>query len=136
MHYVYVPSFPRQAFYKTKNGTILPDPHYNYAEYYHFLNDIEKHIVDSYLVRDLIIDMDNILYKLSNENDIKGANNNRSDSLDVIKSFAKKYEDKGGGYNYFLDLAKEYIKRRYSFDFYRLSPEKNLGNSVDSLKKK
>ncbi|MBP3635065.1 MAG: hypothetical protein J6J17_01220 [Bacilli bacterium] len=132
----YVPSFPRQAFYKTANGSILPDPHYNHAEYYHFLNDIENHIINSYLVRDLMIDMDTILYKLSEENDIKGANNSSSDALDIIKDIAKKYEDKDGDYNYFLDLAKMYIKRRYSFDFYMLSPEENLGNSVDSLKRK
>lgn len=132
----YVPSFPRQAFYKTPNGTIIPDPHYNHAEYYHFLNDIEKKIINSYLVRDLMIDMDTILYKLSEENDIKGGNNNSSDALDIIKELAKKYEDKDGDYNYFLELAKTYIKSRYSFDFYRLSPEKNLGNRVDSLKKK
>lgn len=132
----YVPSFPRQAFYKTSNGTILPDPHYNHAEYYHFLNDIETNIINSYLIRDLMIDMDTILYKLSKENDVKGANNNSSDALDVIKDIAKKYEDKNGNYNYFIELAKTYIKSRYPFDFYRLSPEKNLGNSIDSLKKK
>ncbi|MDE6284211.1 MAG: hypothetical protein K2M17_00485, partial [Bacilli bacterium] len=132
----YVPSFPRQAFYKTTNGMILPDPHYNHAEYYHFLNEIETRIINSYLVRDLLIDMDAILYKLSDENDVKGANNSSSDALDVIKTIAKKYKDKDGDYNYFLELAKMYIKSRYPFDFYRLSPEKNLGNSVDSLKRK
>lgn len=132
----YVSSFPRQAFYKTANGTILPDPHYNHAEYYHFLNVVENHIINNYLIRDLMIDMDTMLYKLSDENDVKGANNTISDALDVIKEAAKKYEDKDGDYNYFLDLTKTYIKSRYSFDFYRLSPEKNLANRVKSLKKK
>lgn len=132
----YVPSFPRQAFYKTKNGITLPDLHYNQAEYYHFLNDIEKHIINSFLIKDLLIEMDSILYRLSIENDIKGANNNESNALDVINEFAKNYETKGGEYNDFLELAKTYIKSRYSFDFYRLSPEKNFSNSVDSLKKK
>lgn len=132
----YVPSFPRQAFYKTPNGTIIPDPHYNHAEYYHFLNDVENKIIDSYLVRELMIDMDNMLYKLSVENDIKGGKNSGSDALDVIKEYAKKYEDKDGDYNYFLELAKIYIKNRYPFDFYRLSPENNLGERVNSLKKK
>ena len=95
----YVPSFPRQAFYKTENGLILPDPHYNHAEYYHFLNEIEKNIINSYLVRDLMIDMDNMLYQLSRENDIKGASNNSDDALDIIKSIAKKYENKDGDDN-------------------------------------
>ncbi len=132
----YVPSFPRQAFYKTENRLILPDPHYNHAEYYHFLNEIEKNIINSYLVRDLMIDMDNMLYQLSRENDIKGASNNSDDALDIIKSIAKKYENKDGDYNYFLELSKVYIKNRYPFDFYRLSPKKNIGNSIDNLKKK
>ncbi len=132
----YVPSFPRQAFYKTPSGTIIPDPHYNYAEYYHLLSAIETKIIKSYLIRDLMLDMDAILYKLSVENDIKGANNNSSDALDVIKAIAKKYEDENGNYNDFLDLAKKYIKRRYPFDFYRLSPEENLGNKVNTLRKK
>ena len=131
----YVPSFPRQAFYKTPSGTILPDPHYNHAEYYHFLNNIERHIINSYLVRDLMIELDNTLYKLSNENDVKGANNSCSDALDVMDSIAKKYEDKTGNYNNFLEKSKTYIKRRYSFDFYRLSPGENLGNSIEKLKK-
>jgi hypothetical protein len=132
----YVPSFPRQAFYKTPAGTIIPDPHYNHAEYFHFLDDIEKKIISSFLVKDLMIDMDAALFKLSDENDIKGANNNSSDALDVINEIAKKYEDKDGNYNYFIDLAKNYIKNRYSFDYYRLSPKENLSESVDSLKRK
>ncbi len=132
----YVPSFHRQAFYKTMNGAIIPDPHYNHAEYYYFLNCIENHIIDNYLIRDLMIDMDTILYKLSEQNDIKGANNTGSDALDIIKGIAKKYEDKDGDYNYFVDVAKTYIKGRYPFDFYRLSPDKNLGNSVERLKRK
>lgn len=132
----YVPSFPRQAFYKTKTGAIIPDPHYNHAEYYHFLNDVEQKIIKSFLVRDLMIDMDTILYKLSEENDVKNGNYNESDALDNIKVIAKKYEDKNGDYNYFLELAKKYIQSRYPFDFYRLSPEKSLANSVDKLKRK
>lgn len=92
----YIPSFPRQAFYK-KNGAILPDPHYNHAEYYHFINEIQKEIINNYLVKDLIIDMDTILYKLSMENDLKGANNNIDDVLDIIDVIAKKYESKAGG---------------------------------------
>lgn len=131
----YVPSFPRQAFYKTKNGMILPDPHYNQAEYYHLLNDIENHIINSFLVKDLLIDMDRILYGLSVENDIKGAINKESDVLDIIDEFAKKYELKDEDYNYFLKLAKDYIQNRYPFDFYRLSPEKNLGSSIKILKR-
>jgi len=132
----YVPSFPRQPFYKTPNGTIIADPHYNHAEYYHLLNNVEKSIIDSYLIKDLLIDMDTLLYKLSEENDIKGSNYNDSDALDIIKELAKKYEDKNGNYNYFIELAKVYIKNRYSFDFYRLSPQENLSNVIDKLKKK
>lgn len=132
----YVPSFPRQAFYKTQNGQIIPDPHYNHAEYYHFLNDIEKNVIDNYLVRDLMIDLDTMLFKMSEENDIKGGIYKKDDALDVINDLANKYKSKNGDYNYFIDLAKSYIKRRYSYDFYRLTPETNLSKSVDSLKKR
>lgn len=103
----YVPSFPRQAFYKTSNGTILPDPHYNHAEYYHLLNEIEQNIINHFFVRDLLIDMDIILYQLSLENDLKGSNYGESDALDVIQEMAKKYQDRDGSYDYFLDLAKK-----------------------------
>lgn len=48
----------------------------------------------------------------------------------------KNMKVKRGDYNYFLDLAQTYIKKRYPFDFYRLSPEKNFGKNLDSLKKK
>jgi len=131
----YIPSFPRQAFYKTKSGMILPDPHYNHAEYYHLINEVEKGIIKNYLLKDLIIDIDTVLYKMSQANDVLGANYNLSDALDVIREIAKKYEDKSGNYNDFLDLVKIYLKRRYSFDFYRLAPEKNLANMVDKLKR-
>lgn len=131
----YIPSFPRQAFYKTKSGLILPDPHYNQAEYYHLLNEIEQGIIQNYLLRDLIIDIDTILYRMSKENDINGANYKSSDALDVIKEIAKKYESKDGNYNDFLDLVSKYIKKRYPFDFYRLDTSANLGNKVHKLKK-
>ena len=52
-----MPSFPRQVFYKTPNGSIIPDPHYNQAEYYHFLAEIENKIIDNYFIRDLMIDL-------------------------------------------------------------------------------
>ncbi len=132
----YVPSFPRQAFYRTSNGTIIPDPHYNHAEYYHLLNEIEQNIMNHFFVRDLLIDMDNMLYQLSVENDIQGFNYGESDALDVIRDVAKKYQDRDGSYNYFLDLAKGYVRSRYPFDFYRLSPTENLGNRIDHLKVK
>ena len=131
----YVPSFPRQAFYITPKGTILPDPHYNHAEYYHFLNEIEKNIINSYLLRNLMIDLDIMLYQLSVDNDIKYGNNDESNTLDYIQFLAKKYEANNGNYNYFIDLVKTYIKNRYPFDFYRLSPKENLSHSVNKLKK-
>lgn len=34
--------FQDKVFYKTTNGLILPDPHYNHAKYYHFFNEIKK----------------------------------------------------------------------------------------------
>lgn len=131
----YIPSFPRQAFYKTKSGLILPDPHYNQAEYYQLLNEIEQGIIQNYLLKDLIIDIDTILYKMSQDNDVNGASYKSSDALDVIKEIAKKYESKDGNYNDFLDLVSKYIKKRYPFDFYRLDTSANLGDKVHKLKK-
>ncbi|MBR2604046.1 MAG: hypothetical protein IKE10_03425 [Bacilli bacterium] len=132
----YVPSFPRQAFYKTPDGSIIPDPHYNQAEYYHFLAEIENKIIDNYLIRDLMIDLDRVLYYMSNENDINGTSFTRSDAKDVIDEIAKKYESKTGNYNYFIDFIKGYIKGRYPFDFYRVSSDGNLSDDLDDMKKK
>ena len=42
---------------------------------------------------------------------------------------------KGGDYNYFLDFIKPYIKKRYPFDFYRISEEKNISKDIDHMKK-
>lgn len=131
----YVPSFPRQAFYKTPKGTIVPDPHYNRAEYYHFLAEIENKIIDSYLIRDLMIDLDRVLFHLSEENDINGGNYNLDDAKDIIDEYAKMYESKTGDYNYFIDFIKTYLKAKYPYELYRLSPDKNIGNSIDDMKK-
>ena len=131
----YVPSFPRQAFYKTPEGNIIPDPHYNQAEYYHFLSEIETKIIDNYLIRDLMIDLDRVLYVMSNDSDINGTHYTKDDVKDVIDEIAKKYESKTGNYNYFIDFIKQYIKGRYPFDFYRVSPDTNLANDLDDMKK-
>lgn len=132
----YVPSFPRQAFYKTLNGNIVPDPHYNQAEYYHFLAEIENKIIDNYFVRDLMIDLDRVLYQMSNDNDINGKNYSKNDIKDIIDEIAKKYESKTGDYNYFISLVRSYIKDRYPFDFYRGSIDNNLSEDLDNMKKK
>ncbi len=131
----YVPSFPRQAFYKTPEGNIIPDPHYNQAEYYHFLAEIENKIIDNYFIRDLMIDLDRILFQMSNDNDINGTNYSKNDVKDVINEIAKKYESKTGDYNYFIEFFKGYLKGRYSFDFYRAAPENNLSKELDVMKK-
>ena len=131
----YVPSFPRQAFYKTPSGSIIPDPHYNQAEYYHFLAEIENKIIDNYLIRDLMIDLDRILYQLSNDNDVNGTNYSKNDIKDVIDEIAKKYESKTGDYNYFIDFIKTYIKVRYPFDYFRGSSDNNLSKDLDGMKR-
>lgn len=131
----YVPSFPRQAFYKTPSGSIIPDPHYNQAEYYHFLAEIENKIIDNYFIRDLMIDLDRILFKMSNDNDINGANYSKKDILDVIDEIAKKYESKTGDYNFFIEFIKTYLKDRYPFDFYRGSTDNNIAKDLNNMKK-
>ena len=131
----YVPSFPRQAFYKTPSGSIIPDPHYNQAEYYHFLGDIENKIIDNYYIKDLMIDLDRVLFEMSNANDLNGANYSKNDVKDVIDVIAKKYESKEGDYNYFIDFTKTYIKGRYPSDFYRGSKDNNVADDLDGMKK-
>ena len=131
----YVPSFPRQAFYKTVEGSIFPDPHYNQAEYYHFLAKIENKIIDNYFIRDLMIDLDRVLYQISNDNDLNGTNYSKNDIKYIIDEIAKKYESKTGEYNYFIDLVKNYVKIRYPFDFYRGSTETNLSKDIEKMKK-
>ena len=132
----YVPSFPRQAFYKTTNGNIIPDPHYNQAEYYHFLMEIENKIIDNYLIRDLMIDLDRILYQISNDNDVNNTNYSKNDVKDVIDTIAKKYERKTGDYNYFIDFIKKYIKNKYPFDYYRASTQNNIADYLNNMKKR
>lgn len=132
----YVPSFPRQAFYKTQNGNIIPDPHYNQAEYYHFLAEIENKIIDNYFIRDLMIDLDRILFQMSTDNDINGTNYSKNDIKDVIDEIAKKYESKTGDYNYFIDFNKTYLKSRYPFDFYRGSTDNNIAKDLNDMRKR
>lgn len=131
----YVPSFPRQAFYKTPSGCIIPDLHYNQAEYYHFLAEIENKIIDNYFIRDLMIDLDRILFQMSNDSDLYGTKYSKTDMKDVIDEIAKKYESKTGDYNYFIDFIKTYINNRYPFDFYRVSTDNNIYKELDSMKK-
>ena len=131
----YVPSFPRQPFYKTSSGGIIPDPHYNQAEYYHFLAEIENKIIDNYLIRDLMIDLDRLLFHMSYDNDLNGTNYSKNDMKEVIDEIAKKYESKTGDYNYFIDFIKAYLKGRYPSDFYRGSSDNNISNDLDDMKR-
>ena len=131
----YVPSFPRQAFYKTPNNGIIPDPHYNQAEYYHFLAEVENKIIDNYLIRDLMIDLDRVLFQMSNDNDVNGTNYSKNDIKDVIAEIAKKYESKTGNYNYFIEFIKTYIKGRYPFDYFRGSSDNNLSKDLEGMKR-
>ena len=130
----YVPSFPRQAFYE-KDGRIIIDTHYDYAEYYHFLAEIENKILDNYLVKDLMIDLDRALFQMSNDNDINGTNYSKNDLKDVIDEIAKKYESKTGDYNYFIDFIKTYLKVRYPFDFYRGTTDNNIVKDLNDMKR-
>lgn len=132
----FVPSFPRKALYRTVYGTILPDTHYDKAEYYHLLSNIEKSIIDNYLGRELLIELDRILYKLSLDNDLNDEKYTTEKAVFEIQKMAKQYKEKGGDVNTFLNLTKEYMKYRYPFDFYRLSPNEKLDKSVGSLQKK
>ena len=132
----YVPSFPRQAFYKTQSGNILPDPHYNHAEYYHFLTEVENKIIDNYLLRDLMIDLDRVVFQMSESNDIYGGHYSMADLKNMVDLIAKKYESKTGDYNYFIEMVSQYFGERYPFDYFRLNPEKNFSKEIGTMKKK
>ncbi|MBR3210276.1 MAG: hypothetical protein IKF82_08475 [Bacilli bacterium] len=132
----YVPSFPRQAFYRTPSGSIIPDPHYNHAEYYHFLAKIENKIVDNYFIRDLMIDLDRVLFRMSDDSDINGVSYSEEDVKDVIDEVAKKYESKTGDYNYFIDFITPYLKDRYPFNYYQLLPGKNIAKNLTDMKRR
>ena len=131
----YVPSFPRQVFYKTVNGNKIADLHYNLAEYYHFLMTIENKIIDNYFIRDLMIDLDRKLFQICNDNDINGANYSKDNMKDIIDEYARKYESKTGNYNYFIEYIKPYIKIRYPFDFFSGSDSNNISKDLDGMKK-
>ena len=132
---IYVPSFPRQAFYKAPNGAILPDPHYNIAEYYHFLSEIEQEVIDSYFITDLVIDLDRELFRISTENDTGVANHTIDDVMDIIDSSAKAYEAKTGDYNYYLNHVKPYIREVYPFTYFRASTNRNIAKELKKLEK-
>jgi hypothetical protein len=82
-----------------------------------------------------MIDLDRILYQLSNDNDVNGTNYSKNDIKDVIDEIAKKYESKTGDYNYFIDFIKTYIKVRYPFDYFRGSSDNNLSKDLDGMKR-
>ena len=132
----YVPSFPRQVFYKTINGNKIADLHYNLAEYYHFLMTIENKIIDNYFIRDLMIDLDRELFQICNDNDINGANYSKDNIKDIIDEYARKYESKTGNYNYFIEYIKPYIRIRYPFDFFSGSDSNNISKDLDRMKKR
>ena len=48
---------------------------------------------------------------------------------------AKKYENKTGDYNYFIEFIKSYLKGRYPFDFYRGSSDNNIVKDLDDMKR-
>ena len=132
----YVPSFKRQIFYKNQKGKIIFDLHYNQAEYYCFLAKIENKIIENYFIKDLTIDLDRTLFKMSNDNDVNDGNYKKDDVKKIITDFVKEYENKTGNYNCFIKYIKQFIKRRYPFDYYRCSSKNNLYNDINKKRYK
>ena len=130
----YVPSFPKQPFYRTKDG-IITDLHYNEAEYYHLLSLINESIIDNYLKRDLLTTLDRKLYTISLENDLNSGRYSLFDITDLVDAIAKEYESKTGDYNSFIDFIKEYIAERYPYDYYQSYPKENLARVLNRMKK-
>ena len=128
---IYIPSFPRQAFYKTPTGAIIPDPHYNEVEYIHLLSEIENGINENYFIRSLLIALDRELYQMSNDNDVNGENYTIEDVKDLIDKYAKMYKN----YNEFLDYIKPYINYIYPFLYFRASTRKNISKELPKMKK-
>ena len=131
----YVPAFPRQAFYRIKSGRVFPDPHYNQAEYLHLLAKIEKSIIDNYFIRDLMIDLDRKIFRLSNDNDIHGKKYSLKDILLAVDEAAEKYESRTGDYAHFIDFFRAYAKIRYPYDYYRASTDRNLAQTLKDIEK-
>ena len=82
-----------------------------------------------------MIDLDRILFQMSSDNDINGTNYSKNDIKDVIDEISKKYENKTGDYNYFIDFIKTYLKGRYPFDFYRGSTDNNIAKDLNGMKR-
>ena len=83
-----------------------------------------------------MIDLDRVLFQMSDDNDVYGGHYSTNDAKDMIDVIAKRYESKDGDYNYFLDMVKKYVGGRYPFDFFRSSPDQNLAKDIESMKRK
>ena len=131
----YVSSIPRQPFYKSDDGKIIPDVHYNETEYLELLAKVEKNIVANYKLKDMLIDLDRELHTMSDTNDFNGEGYTIDDALELVDMLASKYANEFGSYNDFIKAAATYVKRIYPFELYRLSENRNMAKDINQLRK-
>lgn len=120
----YIPNFPRKIFYQ-KNGSPIPipDPHYNENEYRHLLNETEKRMIENYIIKECIIEIDRVFNRTSQEIEMNHVDSKKYgkkfilDILDYYKAMVKKFDCDD---NRFIYEVRDYLLERYPYDFYYL----------------
>lgn len=117
----YIPNFSRKYFYSTKNSKIkISDPHYNENEYLHLLNEVEKRMIENYIIKECIIEVDRIFSKISQMIEMKKIDPQKYNEkfilniLDYYKNIVKQYNCDEIR---FIKEIRIYLLERYSYDF-------------------
>jgi len=120
---VYVESIPKKLIYRRDDGKIIPDLHYDESEYLSFNNQIIRAINENFVLKEVFIRIDKMLYLLNKEYQL--GNITKEELTGKIQSLNLLYlcEEYSGLFNsnmyrQLLIKIKKYLLERYQHDFY------------------
>ena len=135
----YVENIPKKLLYKTENGGITPDTHYDEIEYLELNSKILETINQNYLFKKMLIWMDREFYQLNNFYQLGYTSKEEIDVCinNILEGFIKRFKvdlEKLNNRDELLKQIEEYLISRKHYDFHYIGKAR-IRNSVDEIVK-
>lgn len=137
----YIENIPKKLIYTKTDGGKTPDMHYDEIEYLTLNNQIISSITENYLINEILINIDTLLYSLNTNYQMGSINKEQKDELankvilDVLREYEEQLYEQGIDLIYLLTKIKNYLLSRTPYDFYYMKKD-NIKENVKEIMKK